>query len=189
MEPLREYLKAATAAAHQRVDDAFGRHDITRREGYGRFLLGHAAVLPAMERSLEAAGIDRILPDWAARRRREALARDLAALGLAGPLPRPVTPPDGTARLLGAAYVLEGSRLGAALLLRRAGASGDPAVPAATAYLRHGRGQGLWASFLGVLGTNAAAQDAPDLVVEGAELAFSAFEAAAREVEHDGLAR
>jgi heme oxygenase len=52
------------------------------------------------------------------------------------------------AGLLGAAYVLEGSRLGAALILQTLRPS------KATRFFRHGHGKGLWPSFLSVLETN-----------------------------------
>ena len=47
--------------------------------------------------------------------------------------------------LMGALYVLEGSRLGAKFLVKQARASRDPVVRDAIAYLSHGDGQ----SFLG----------------------------------------
>jgi len=189
MGPLRQHLRAATAAAHDRVDSAFGRHDLAQRDGYGAFLLSHAMVLPSLEKALERAGIAELIPDWGSRSRRAALEQDLAALRLSTSISLPTGRLEGAPALLGAAYVLEGSRLGGAVLLRRALAGADPAIGAATSYLRHGQGQGLWASFLDLLEASAPARDAPDGVVEGASVAFAAFEAAARiasgpEIEH-----
>lgn len=166
-------------SSHDRVDAAFGRYDLSRRNDYSTFLLSHATVLPAIEEILEHAGIDLLLPDWDARRRRGALMSDLSALNLRAPAPFGIAPPEGPAALLGAAYVLEGSRLGSALLLRQARAGGDPAIQGATAYLSHGQGEGLWASFLDVLETSGPARQSPAQVAEGARATFMAFEAAA----------
>jgi hypothetical protein len=55
-------------------------------------------------------------------------------------------------------YVLEGSRLGAQVLLQAVAGSSDAAVTAATAYLRHGAGRHLWQSFLALLATAMAAK-------------------------------
>jgi heme oxygenase len=59
-----------------------------------------------------------LLADWPERRRGELIAADLAELG--AELPEPIAPPrlGGEASMLGALYVLEGSRLGGALLKR-----------------------------------------------------------------------
>lgn len=70
--------------------------------------------------------------------------------------------------------MLEGSRLGGRVLVRRARA-GEPGVRAATAYLAHGEGRRFWPTFLTRLERTA---EDPDAVVEGAHRAFAVFEAA-----------
>ena len=81
--------------------------------------------------------------------------------------------------MLGMAYVLEGSRLGGAVLLRRVLSGQHPIPLTATEYLRHGAGSGLWQSFLVTI--EAAGFVATDLVkmTAAAEAVFGAFEKAA----------
>ncbi|WP_210528605.1 biliverdin-producing heme oxygenase [Rubellimicrobium arenae] len=179
MGPLRTHLRSATRLAHERVDAAFGQYDLSRRSDYATFLSHHAAILTPLELSLEAAGVARLLPDWPERSRRHALRQDLEVLGLLPPSIGQGATPQGPAALLGMVYVLEGSRLGAAVLLRRVREATDPDVRAATLYLGHGAAQGLWTSFIDRLEQSPQALADPDAVVAGALAAFAAFEAAA----------
>jgi heme oxygenase len=114
----RGALRAATAAHHDRVDAVFSQADLTDREGYGRFLQAQAAAYLPVEAALERAGAAALVPNWAARRRAASLTTDLAALGLAVPHEAPDIAFQGAAEVLGGVYVLEGSRLGGALLAR-----------------------------------------------------------------------
>lgn len=140
---LRDRLRATTADSHAALDATVAAFDIERTTGYAAFLAASAAALAPLELGLERGGVEAWLPDWPRRARREVLARDLAALGLATPLsPRPVHVPS-PAFGAGLLYVLEGSRLGARFLARRARAAGRP-----LAYLTHGEGGDLWPSFL-----------------------------------------
>lgn len=117
----RLLLRTATAPAHQRVDAAFGGFDLATRDGYTAFLRAQAeAFLPveaAIDRTIAlAAGL---IDDWPQRRRGDALRADLADLGHQPAAIAAV--PDIASRdaLLGAIYVLEGSRLGGTMLARR----------------------------------------------------------------------
>lgn len=184
MTPLRSLLRERTRAAHEGVDAAFGRNDLTTRAGYASFLRRHAAALLPLEAEVERAGAERLLTDWPLRRRSEALEHDLAALDLSRPAALAAPALDGPAELLGALYVLEGSRLGAQVLVRGVERGGDPASHAATAYLRHGSGQALWPAFVAQLEQSAHAIAAPERVLAGALLAFAMF-ARAAEAEGD----
>lgn len=73
------------------------------------------------EAALDAAGAQAIFPDWPQRRRRQALAADLAELGVPFPDVEPSTLPDDPAAITGALYVIEGSRLGGRFLARQVG--------------------------------------------------------------------
>ncbi|MBC7739296.1 MAG: hypothetical protein H7245_19290 [Candidatus Saccharibacteria bacterium] len=77
------------------------------------------------------------------------------------------------------AYVLEGSRLGSAVLLRRVLGGPHTNLLTTTEYLRHGAGTGLWQSFLVTI--EAAGFAASDLVkmTSAAKAVFGAFERAA----------
>jgi heme oxygenase len=175
---LRGRLRAATAQAHARLDGLFGGLDLRSRDGYRRFLEVNAAALLPLESALVDAGVTRLFPDWPARSRRHAILDDLADLdGEFVPMPMPE--PLDRAGVLGTMYVLEGSRLGAAYLLRIVESSADPQVAGATAYLRHGAGQHLWRSFLDLLEAHAARLDDDAAAVTAARRTFALFEDAA----------
>jgi len=110
----RTALRASTADKHDAVDTAFGRFDLSDPGAYGAFLTAHARALPAVERVL---GACRTLPAFAPRT--DALRADLAALGLPMPDPLPLAPPEDDAAAFGALYVIEGSRLGGAMLAKQ----------------------------------------------------------------------
>lgn len=111
-------LRSATADDHERLDALFSRFDLTSRSGYGDFLLAQAGGFFSVEDALERAGVVDFVSDWPVRRRSDLLAADLSALGLA--IPSPSTGPafSKEAAVLGGLYVLEGSRLGGAMLVR-----------------------------------------------------------------------
>lgn len=93
--------------------------DLSSKESYTQFLCVHARVVPALEQALERAGIEGLLPDWSARNRSNLLELDLRDLGSSTPHPLPA-PTFGTeAELWGAAYVLEGSKLGGSFLVKQ----------------------------------------------------------------------
>ena len=119
MDTLRNQLRSATAAQHERVDAAFSAYRLDQPEGYRAFLQAHAQVLIPLEIELEQAGIETMLDDWPLRCRRQALLADLKALGCAEPplTPAGMAPSPGWS--WGAAYVIEGSRLGGRVLARR----------------------------------------------------------------------
>ncbi|MBD8677082.1 biliverdin-producing heme oxygenase [Sphingomonas sp. CFBP 13720] len=126
-------LRAATGPAHAAIDAAYGRFDLTDRDGYAQFLLAHARVVPPVERMLnDAPG----LPAFGART--PALAADLTALGMMMPDPLPVPVERDPAALWGIFYVVEGSRLGGVMLAR------DVAPGLPHAYLSAGHGRGGW---------------------------------------------
>jgi heme oxygenase len=101
----------------------------------------------AIELALTEAGIDDLLPDWVARQRRFLLAEDLRQMGEALPPIAPLKIGSDIGTLLGWSYVLEGSRLGARLILESVATSEDRTVRSATGFLRHGENIDLWRSF------------------------------------------
>jgi heme oxygenase len=171
---LRAGLRVATADAHARLDALLSDLDLRERAAYRIFLEASAAALLPLEDALAAAGVARLFPDWNERRRGSALRDDLARVGgEARPLALAATL-DRDA-VLGAMYVLEGSRLGGQILLRQAAASPDPVVAGATAYLRHGAGRHLWPSFLAALERHGEGLADSAGAVAGARLAFAHF--------------
>jgi heme oxygenase len=171
----RRMLRGATADLHAKVDARFAGSFDGDAVAYAGFLSAMAAVVLPLERALEAAHVDAAVPDWAKRRRASLLLDDLRALEVVPP--REVMPPpvEGEARQLGIVYVLEGSRLGGKLLLRRALAHQDGRVRAATQYLSHGAGQDLWSSFVARLDSSPAVARASDEAVAGARDTFAMF--------------
>ncbi len=164
----RDYLKNSTKDLHHRLDAAASRFELDTLAGYGEFLAAQAKALIPLELALEQAGIERLLPDWASRCRRDALGRDLAELGLAAePFSTPTIRSE--AALMGAAYVLEGSRLGARMVLAQIGAQ------TATRYLRHGEGRKLWPGFLAILESNREVRCVPHDAVFAARASFTLF--------------
>ncbi len=177
---LRMALREITARAHQRVDAAFSHLDLADPAGYRRFLHAHGTILPECERVLAESGAADLIADWPNRIRAPALAEDIAATG--GHRPQsiarlePLSPPG----VLGMMYVLEGSRLGGAILAKRVRDNNpDPLCRAATRYLLHGEGLRLWPSFVRVLDSAPGLQDDPDAVIAAALATFDLFEAAA----------
>lgn len=168
---LRNALRAGTAEYHNVVDDLFGRFDLSDRQDYGAFLTGHARVLPAVEQALEDGGIAGLLPDWPERRRTEMLRSDLASLGLQIPPALAFGPLQGDDALWGAVYVLEGSKLGGAMLAKRV-----PAELPAT-YLSHQGPKGSMKTFMDKLAETQASNE--DQAIAAARSVFAAFRSAA----------
>ena len=167
-------LREATAACHDRVDVAFGRFDLSDAADYGRFLRAHArAFLPA-EAALDAAAAETLLPDWPDRRRSGWLKADLAALGLDAPAPLDAPVPATAPAIWGMLYVLEGSRLGGAMLARSV-AAGLP-----KSYLDSGQPGADWRNFLAALEVALADTVALEAARQAAEHLFALFERAAR---------
>jgi heme oxygenase len=175
---LRHRLRNATADAHERLDARFGGLDLQNLADYRQFLEASAAALLPLETALIEAGVGRIFPDWKARSRRRAILNDLGVTG-GDYYPLPVPRPLDFGGVLGVMYVLEGSRLGAKVLLNKIVRSANPRVAAATAYLRHGAGQHLWPSFITELERHATTLTGDASAVGGALRAFDLFEQAA----------
>jgi heme oxygenase len=116
---LRNALRTGTSDCHAVVDRLFGRFDLSDRGQYGAFLLAHARVIPAAEQALARGNITALLPDWADRRRSDLLAADLRKLGIRPPPPLDVADFSSEDEIWGAVYVLEGSKLGGAILAKQ----------------------------------------------------------------------
>lgn len=173
---LRADLRAATADDHARLDATFGRFDLTDRRAYAAFLTAHARALAPIEAAIRASGET---DGW--QPRAPLAADDLAALDAAMPAAMPLDPP-GPARLWGMRYVVEGSRLGGAMLSRQVGEG----LPAAYLGAMHGRGE--WRRFLDALDARAEAGGAAwrAEAVAGARDAFALFARSAAMESVDG---
>ena len=171
--PTRASLRAATADAHARVDRIFTSFDLAQRAGYARFLQAQAAALLPLEQALEAGAAPRLAVEWTARRRGPALVRDLRAWDLPVPANDGVDPIERPAAALGTLYVLEGSRLGGAVIRRTL----PPEFP--SAFLAPGP-PGHWRTLLDALETCLPTHDLRSEAIDAAQAAFALFECSAR---------
>lgn len=161
-----ELLRGATGPAHEAIDAAFGAHDLAAPDTYRAFLLAHARALPPAERVMQSLPLGRALP-----LRTALLSTDLDALGCAKPLPLAFDAPDDPAFTWGVLYVVEGSRLGGAMLVRQV-PDGMP-----RAYLGAVHGPGQWRMIRAALDDAAAAHDATwrDRMIRGALETFDLY--------------
>lgn len=169
----RNSLRGATDHLHRDLDRMVASFKLGDATHYRRFLQASAATLIAIEQLLESAGVAALVPDWDERCRRDFILADLHSLdSQVQPLALRRTAPT-PAEVFGILYVLEGSRLGAQVLLEQVLASTDERVRNASAYLQHGQST-LWRSFLQQLETHEAADDQTQ-TVSGAVYAFTMF--------------
>lgn len=174
---VQDVIRDATCDSHRRLDLSLSWLDLAQPRYYAGFLRSQADALFPLETALAAGGIAEILPDWPQRARAAALEQDLILMNVsAAPLPVPHF--DGAAPMLGAAYVLEASRMGTRVMLARLAQQPQSGSIDATAYLKHGFGKRFWPTFLAVLESHPAARADTGGVVKGAELAFAMFESA-----------
>lgn len=166
-------LREATAAAHERVDSLFSALDLADPHAYRTFLAAQAAAHIPVEEAIEANGIEALLPDWPERRRAPLIRNDLGALGV--PEPPLESPPElsGEAAMLGAAYVLEGSRLGGQLLHR----SVAPGLP--SSFLA-ASSPSAWRALVSALDDRLAIRKDIDAAISAACDVFSTFERSGR---------
>lgn len=172
-------LKAATAAAHERLDKRIMAADPFRAlEAYGRFLLVQHAFHTDIDTLFEDASLDALLPDLAGQRRLPLIAQDLIDLGFAVPAPIseprfPRAAPASVPDALGWLYVAEGSNLGAAFLLKEAEKLGLSDTFGARHLAGAPEGRGLhWRTFVGALDAVTLSAAEEQRAVAEAEAAF-----------------
>jgi heme oxygenase len=167
-----ERLRRETRAAHERVDARFSALNLRVEDDYRRFLMLHAIAFLPVEKAVTDAGAARLVEDWEAMRRTPELLADLQALGLAAPSDEGGPCFNDDAEMLGAIYVLEGSRLGGAALRK----SIDPTFP--HRFLAHPQPKGRWRVLVALLERNLGESVRVDSAVEAALGAFAFFERA-----------
>ncbi|MEH3047059.1 biliverdin-producing heme oxygenase [Sphingomonas adhaesiva] len=158
-------LRRTTAASHDAVDAAFGAHDLSDAVAYRAFLIAHARALPAAEAAMAGLPFARTLAP-----RTPLLAADLAELGEAMPAPLPFVIDSDAARW-GVLYVVEGSRLGGAMLAKQVSAD----LP--HAYLAAVHPGGQWRTIRAAIDNAAAGQDADwhTQMIDGALATFALY--------------
>lgn len=114
-------FRAASSAFHQRVDDAVMQAaPFASRENYARFLRFQYRLHRRVAPLYAAAAFQALLPDLASRERLSRVENDLLDLGLARPDAAEPAAALALPEALGWLYVVEGSNMGAAFLLKAA---------------------------------------------------------------------
>lgn len=169
----RARLRDATRPQHDAVDRIYSGFDLSSASGYGQFLRAHSSCLSAIELALGERA-QALLADWPMRSRRDLLAADLAAMGVEpGATMASPSFPDAAA-VLGGLYVLEGSRLGAAVLIRRL-------APGAPSQFLSDRGEpNAWRSFMATLDQYLIGEESLASAITAAQAVFRSFEIAGR---------
>ena len=121
---LHQHLKLATAAAHSNLECLLAKRGyFDSREQYTGYLQRFLAFQDEAERALDVAMAAQVIPDWKERRRAHLARADLACLNAEeGRFPRStgrLPQIENCEQVLGVAYVLEGSTLGGAYLLKQ----------------------------------------------------------------------
>lgn len=127
MSTLRsQRLNQATHAPHERLDSAVKAHDpFASRENFTPFVQAQYLFQSELQALYQDAELIAIFPDLAARCRARQAEADLGDLGAAIPAPVPGAPTNlSRAEALGWLFVSEGSKLGAAFLIKRVAALG-----------------------------------------------------------------
>ncbi len=169
----RQILRLATAADHERVDAAFGGYALADRDDYRAFLSAQAAALLPVEAAIDRGDWRAILPDWPERRRSAAVLADLAALGAQPSMLEAAPELPTPAHVLGAVYVLEGSRLGGQMLARAV----PPEFPRAFLGDAH---SARWRSLIALLDKSLVSDEQRAAAVSAASQVFAVFEGGAR---------
>lgn len=182
IEPSRtKRLKAATRQAHEELDGfIMSAKPFESRENFGKFVKTQHLFHSDLDAFFSNETLDALLPDLKGRRRLDFIAQDLQDLGLG----QPETP---AARFqandqdfdlpeaLGWLYVVEGSNLGAAFLLKDAAKLGLDETFGARHLAGAPEGRGLhWRTFVAALDAVPLDQAEEDRAIAGAEAAFRA---------------
>lgn len=148
----RERLRAGTSAAHAGVDAFFGS-GLRSIGDYRAYLLGLHALVRDADAALVVAPLSAPWRAWRHPAREAWLRQDLAWHGLEPLRAAPALALGGDAAAAGCLYVIEGSALGARLLLRDVGPLGFDADAGASFLHRHA-GEGTarrWRDFTAML--------------------------------------
>ena len=154
------------------------------RERYAAYLGATHRAREPLERALDQAGAEQLFAMWPRRKIAAALRADIADLSgeavvESSPPSAPV--PKTPAQMLGILYVLEGSALGARLLIRRAEAMGMSSSFGARHLASQTDTPSAWASFVAVLDAAEMDSEQEAECTAAAIATFAVFEAAVGE--------
>jgi heme oxygenase len=171
------FLKSRTASAHAALDARIMElGPFASIDGYTRFLQAQLGFHREVEPLYGEPQTARIVPDRASGSRVQRIEADMRALGMEPP--RCVTEPAvrSHAEAVGWLYVAEGSKLGAAILLRSASKLGLDMRFGASHLAGHPDGRGYeWRLFTSALNALSLSHDEDAQAAEGAAAAFRSF--------------
>ncbi len=127
MDRRRIRLRHRTARLHDAVDAAIEAADLlTTQTGYCRYVAASSLARRSIENRLILSGASDLYPMWSDRRIAHLVEDDLADLTARAPIEHvaPTLAPMSAGAMLGALYVLEGSAMGARIIVRQVSALG-----------------------------------------------------------------
>lgn len=180
IEPSRtKRLKAATRQAHQALDSfIMSAKPFETRENFGTFLKTQYLFHRDLDAFFFNHTLDGLLPDLHGRRRLDLIAQDLADLSLEIPAEESIRFKRDNAEFdlpeaMGWLYVVEGSNLGAAFLLKDAAKLGLDENFGARHLAGAPEGRGLhWRTFTAALDDIDLSEEEEARAIAGAEAAF-----------------
>lgn len=190
---LHQHLKLATAAAHSSLECVLAKRGyFDGREPYIQYLQRFLAFQHEAELVLDTDLTTAAVPDWAQRQRAHLARTDLETLGAperqfpraSGRLPQ-VTSSD---QVLGIVYVLEGSTLGGAYLLKQLAPLGINAAHGGSYLASYGSDRGkMWQRFLFTLEAAHLRQARAESIAAAAIATFAAARYYLTEAEPAGV--
>ncbi|TMN33608.1 biliverdin-producing heme oxygenase [Pseudoalteromonas sp. S2755] len=176
-------LKHATADTHDNVDKSImAQNPFANTQSYLDFLRLQFYFLKDVSALYEHPELLALIPDLAARRRLGLLEQDFIDLETAIPAPYlmpEVTNKTDVARALGWLYVVEGSKVGAAMLGKQVEAKLSYNAQYGARYLAGpGAGRGsAWRELVQIIDSIELSEQQEQALVEGARQAFTRFQA------------
>ncbi|MBO0344681.1 biliverdin-producing heme oxygenase [Roseibium sp. CAU 1637] len=172
-DDIRFHLSRATRALHDLVDVQAEHNDLETTVGVASLIAFFHKGFSQIEAALDRADAATVLSDWESRKRTDLLENDLNGLGIGDTTANEAVQAgfsfDSQAEIWGGLYVIEGSRLGARMLVRASDHT------RASAFLSESATCRFWPDF--VIALTEADQSLQDRngMVRGAEKAFQAF--------------
>ncbi|PAX99125.1 heme oxygenase [Pseudoalteromonas sp. HM-SA03] len=176
-------LKHATADTHDNVDKSImAQNPFVNTQSYLDFLRLQFYFLKDVSALYEHPELLGLIPDLAERRRLGLLEQDFIDLETAIPTPYlmpEVTNNTDTAKALGWLYVVEGSKVGAAMLGKQVGAKLSFNAQHGARYLAGpGAGRGsAWRELVQIIDSIELSEQQEQALIEGARQAFTRFQA------------
>lgn len=188
LEPSRtKRLRAATHEAHKVLDSfIMSAKPFENRENFGKFVQTQYLFHRDLDAFFCNETLDQLLPDLKGRRRLDFIAQDLADLTITAPDNADIRFSEDAAAFdlpeaLGWLYVVEGSNLGAAFLLKDAAKLGLDETFGARHLAGAPEGRGLhWKTFVAALDAVELTAEEENRMISGAEAAFHAVHGHAR---------